>query len=588
MFGNTDAATVYVRSSRSAAARGLAALTVVWALLAGAVPIGAAQEAIGSISVRVATCPPGTTSETLVLGTCDLVGEGFDLELTAEYGASRRGLAEAASDPAALTYTWTGLPVAPSSDSGIGDPYFYSLAVNALPAGYADFLVYGDRVIGDGVRLEAAQPSAALTVYAFQEAPPSEEPANATYLTIANLVCPAGYAGDAYAADCTEPGAGNLFQVTRPNSDAIGDFTRTDGDGLVTFEVGSLGANGSVGMGAQLPPGVDDYAVVCATIEDGERIVTGVLIGRPGFALVIVPITAGVDLRCDWYYLPAGEPGDEDEPTATSDAGNDEPAATAVPTSDAARRGADDTPTAVAEPDGTQEADGGDGPAAAGDTAAVVAQGVAAAPADEVAWRVVADTAEPADEATTQERALGFVLADEGALLVDGGGDGERLRLAPGEAAFVPEGAQQRRTSLAETPVRYYRLGLVPAEQADDTAGDELVLAGDNFAAPPGERDLDLVRVPLGEGESAELASGDAPALAVVVAGAVDVVVDGTGAGELAAGEAAALLGDLQLTAASAGGAIVYVAVIGPEVQPSSGEGDGARTDAAPPSNDGI
>ena len=145
-------------------------------------------------------------------------------------------------------------------------------------------------------------------------------------------------------------------------------------------------------------------------------------------------------------------------------------------------------------PGAAAAADEANAPSPAGPTAAVIAHGVAPMPAAEVAWRVVDDTAEPLGEAPVEEHALGFALAREDAVLLADETTGARTRLAAGEAAFVTDGAQQRRESLGAEDTALYHLALVPATEAEDAGGDVLVFAGKPFAAPAGEHDLDLVR----------------------------------------------------------------------------------------------
>src|SRR5215211_5286884 len=65
-----------------------------------------------------------------------------------------------------------------------------------------------------------------------------------------------------------------------------------------------------------------------------------------------------------------------------------------------------------------QESDDPNAPSPAEDHAEVIAQGIGAIPAEQVAWRLVEDTAEPVGEADFEARALGFAVATEDALLL--------------------------------------------------------------------------------------------------------------------------------------------------------------------------
>jgi hypothetical protein len=170
----------------------------------------------------------------------------------------------------------------------------------------------------------------------------------------------------------------------------------------------------------------------------------------------------------------------------------------------------------------------GDAPSPAGGHAAVIAHGVAALPAGAVAWRVTGAEASPdADE--PDEEALGFVLSDDDALLLNDLGTGEQVRLAAGEATFVAAGALQQPVALGDGPVGYHRIKLVTTAEAADPVGNEPVFAGEAFEAPGGNRDLDLVRDVLEEDERVELelGSGEVPAVLLVTAGAIEIVPGG-------------------------------------------------------------
>ena len=210
--------------------------------------------------------------------------------------------------------------------------------------------------------------------------------------------------------------------------------------------------------------------------------------------------------------------------------------------------------------------------------AQVIAQGVAAMPAVPVAWRVVTAPARPAAEAPVAERSLGFVLADEDPVVVTAEGTGEQVRLAAGEALFVAQGARQQRASTGGAPAGYFALELVvaPDVAADYSLGSAaLVYASDAFAAPPGRRDLDLVRNVLAPGETSRLPATDAPTLLFVTAGTIRVRADDRTL-TLRSGEAAALDGALDVTATGGAEAAFGAAVIGPAVGP------GAATTAPP------
>jgi hypothetical protein len=124
---------------------------------------------------------------------------------------------------------------------------------------------------------------------------------------------------------------------------------------------------------------------------------------------------------------------------------------------------------------------------------AVIAQGVSEMPAAQIAWRVVRDTADPPGAAEYEGRALGFAVAAEEAILVSNQSTGQQELLASGEASFVPSQSAEKRESMGAGTTHLFRIALVPAEQAGDDGGDEMVLAGAPFAAPEGKRDVSLV-----------------------------------------------------------------------------------------------
>jgi hypothetical protein len=220
-------------------------------------------------------------------------------------------------------------------------------------------------------------------------------------------------------------------------------------------------------------------------------------------------------------------------------------------------------------------------PSVAGDHAEVIAQGVAPFSSSELAWRLVEDTAEPLGEAAFEERALGFAVATEGALLLTEDPTGARTRLAPGEAAFTAEGAVQARESLEDTGSSYLRIGLVDVAEADNGNGDEVLFSGSAFTGPEGEYEVELVGVKLDEDESTSVKS-DYPMLVVATEGDVSI-----GDAVLTEGTATVIETQADLLAED-GAARVLVALVGSPVPagaeitadddatPVAGDSDGA------------
>lgn len=209
------------------------------------------------------------------------------------------------------------------------------------------------------------------------------------------------------------------------------------------------------------------------------------------------------------------------------------------------------------------QADDGTSPAAG--AATVAAQGIGTLPQGEIAWRITRASAPAAESAA---RALpGFILSDQGALLVSDTSSRAQSRLAPGEAAFVPDGGEIQEAVLGEAPSVYYRIDLASPDEVSNPGADEMIFVGRPFASPGGNRDLDLVRQTLAANEQEALALSEraAPTLLLVTAGAVGLVPAGNESAEpvpLAAGQAAALGGDVTVTASEEGATIV-TAVIG-------------------------
>lgn len=214
-------------------------------------------------------------------------------------------------------------------------------------------------------------------------------------------------------------------------------------------------------------------------------------------------------------------------------------------------------------------------PTAIPQSASVVAQGVAKLPANDLAWRITRAATPPA--AAQQARSLpGFLLADQGTLLVTNTRGNAKQRLSPGEAVFAPSGAQLQETSLSGAELSYYRIDLVPPAEAANPGNDEMVFVGKPFASPGGERDLDLARAVLDQDEVIELAlsAQPAPSLLLVTSGVVGLVPASNPSAEpvqLPAGQAAALGGDVIATA-SGGPATIVLAVIGPEATASAAQ----------------
>jgi hypothetical protein len=208
----------------------------------------------------------------------------------------------------------------------------------------------------------------------------------------------------------------------------------------------------------------------------------------------------------------------------------------------------------------------------AGRSASVVAQGVAGIPAGELAWRVTRAST-PLAAGMPDRGGPGFILVDEGELLLNDVATETQTRLASGEADFVAAGARPQEVPLGQNPLAYYRIDLVAASEVNDANGDELLFVGQPFASPGGNRDIDLVRDVLGADESRELALGGqaAPVLLFVTAGAVELTPADDEAAtpvRLPQGQGAGLGGNVIARASDGASASFVTVVIGPEVPP--------------------
>lgn len=222
-----------------------------------------------------------------------------------------------------------------------------------------------------------------------------------------------------------------------------------------------------------------------------------------------------------------------------------------------------------------------DGWQLAADGALVVAQGVSALPAGDVAWRTVRGRALPSSEAAFGRRPLGFVVAAAGPILLVDGERGEQIRLGRGEAAFVPAGALQQRASLSDQPVGYLAIELTAAAAPSPAAGETVLQPGQPFPAPAGLRDIDLLAAVLAGDRTLSVPDSGARNVLLVTAGTASAGPPDGASATLLAGEAAGFGGPLVVTAASddpAQPAIVVVATIGPEVPAPTGP----PTNAAP------
>jgi hypothetical protein len=221
-----------------------------------------------------------------------------------------------------------------------------------------------------------------------------------------------------------------------------------------------------------------------------------------------------------------------------------------------------------------RQADSGFSPASG--PAQVIAQGVVALPEGDAVWRTVRTRALLPQDALFEERPLEFVLASSGPLLLVDQPSGEQIRLGTGEAAIVPAGTVQRRSSLGAQPVSYLSIELVGVDAAPPAPDATVLQPGEPFPAPARLHDLDLLSASLVAGEAFTIPDSGGTNVVLITDGAANVGRPGGDAVVLLAGEAASFSGELQVSGASDDGGEVQnvsfvVAMIGPEVPPPAG-----------------
>jgi hypothetical protein len=194
---------------------------------------------------------------------------------------------------------------------------------------------------------------------------------------------------------------------------------------------------------------------------------------------------------------------------------------------------------------------------------AVVAQGVAEIPEGDVAWTVESKTA---DENETTSDITGFLMGDEGSLLVaDEDGDrtvldGRDADVGAAEALFVD--GDEATLSAVDESAQYFRVELVSGA---DASGDSVV--GEAFSLPSGGRELVMVQGDLNDGAETAFNTSEYPVLLISTSGDLRVEqADGVN-GVLSAREAVLLVPGERARVSGENGAAAYVAVfVGDEV----------------------
>jgi hypothetical protein len=218
-------------------------------------------------------------------------------------------------------------------------------------------------------------------------------------------------------------------------------------------------------------------------------------------------------------------------------------------------------------------------PSPAKGRAQVISQGMTNRPALRSAWRVVERVVPPRADARPSDRlegSAGFLLADSGPIFVTDQDTKQRYRLAPGEAQFVPIGANQTWASLGDGPATAYTLELSVRDNVEE-AGGEVIYHSGSFGMEEGDYDLDLLRDTLPYGERTKIDGTEFPVLIFVTQGQIDVISkdEGDEPIRLYSGQAGAFDGDLEIATASKNDAIYVAAVVGASI-------GGGRTSTRP------
>ena len=212
----------------------------------------------------------------------------------------------------------------------------------------------------------------------------------------------------------------------------------------------------------------------------------------------------------------------------------------------------------------------------------VIAQGVAEVPAGDLVWRTVRARADQASTAPFSERALSFVVAAEDPLLLADDTLTHLALLAPGEAAFVPPGVRQQRSSLTETPITFLAVELVAADAALSSDGATVLQPGQPFPSPGGFRDFELVQGLLTSNDAYQVPDTGQKNIVLVTTGAIAVGRADSEPTTLIAGESATFSGELSVTGTTDDPSSFVVAIIGDEVSPPAVPADTAPAPTVP------
>jgi hypothetical protein len=157
--------------------------------------------------------------------------------------------------------------------------------LGGLPAGVGPAPDFAPLVVAVADLDDVACGAESLCPTAYLVVVPAGEPTGRT-LTITKFICPAGYAGEDYETDCTEPGAGVSFWYGRPRSEGVSLPRDTDADGHVTFYFSpEAPLDGHLSVGERTPAITERQAVSCTNDSGNDLDVTMASAGPNGSGL---------------------------------------------------------------------------------------------------------------------------------------------------------------------------------------------------------------------------------------------------------------------------------------------------------------
>ncbi|MGH2560361.1 MAG: hypothetical protein ACRDJH_14965 [Thermomicrobiales bacterium] len=126
-------------------------------------------------------------------------------------------------------------------------------------------------------------------------------------ITITARMCPEGYAGDAYDADCVGvPRAGTEFSIFR--RDGSGESVDIDGHGVAVLPLPATDTPGRVRLSGEVAGPLHDVNAVVSCVDDGGKKVP---VGNTEHRIAITVTADGKTISCAWYFIPDWiDPGD--------------------------------------------------------------------------------------------------------------------------------------------------------------------------------------------------------------------------------------------------------------------------------------